>query len=247
MVIPAKPSDVAIAAGERPASAPPVSSRATLVVSLLSLFLPWFLRRRLLNALCRYSIAPGARIGLSLVACAHLRMDAGARIGHFNLIKGIRLEMGEYAWIGIFNWISGLPVSAKRHFSTESGRDPALCLGRHSSLTSRHFIDCSNRVDIGEFAIVAGARSQILTHAVDLRSNSQMTAPVAIGRYCFVGTGCILLKGAKLPDYSVLAAGSTLVRAHEESFTLYSGVPALPVKPLERDWAYFSREIGWVD
>lgn len=215
--------------------------------SLLTLLLPWALRRRLLNLACGYSIAPGTRIGFSVVACSHLRMEPGARIGHLNVIKGARLELHECASIGDFNWIAGLPLESPRHFASEIGRDPALCLGRHAALTSRHFLDCSNRIDIGEFTTIAGARSQIVTHAIDLRSSMQVSAPVSIGRYCFVGTGCVVLKGARLPDCSVLAAASSLARAYEEPFTLYSGVPATPVKPLARDSAYFSRARGFVD
>ena len=159
----------------------------------------------------------------------------------------VALEMGESASIGDFNWIAGLPLESPKHFASEIGRDPVLCLGRHAALTSRHFLDCSNRIDIGEFATIAGARSQILTHAIDLRANRQVSAPVSIGRSCFVGTGCVMLKGARLPECSVLAAGSSLARAHDETFTLYSGVPAMPVKALERDSAYFSRVRGFVD
>jgi acetyltransferase-like isoleucine patch superfamily enzyme len=94
---------------------------------------------------------------------------------------------------------------------------------------------------------VAGARSQILTHAIDFKRNRQVSAPVRIGRYCFVGTACVVLKGARLPECSVLAAGSTLARAYDETFTLYSGVPALPVKALDRDAEYFRRTRGHVD
>jgi len=243
-MMPVKTDDTALPSAY---SAPAVSSRVAMLTSLLSLLLPWALRRRLLNLVCGYSIAPHARIGFSVVACTHLRMEHGAYIGHFNVIKGASLEMLEDAFIGDFNWIAGLPSDSPRHFASEIGRDPALCLGRHAALTSRHFLDCSNRIDIGEFATIAGARSQILTHAIDLRSNTQVSAPVTIGRYCFVGTGCVVLKGARLPDCSVLAAGSSLARAYEEPFTLYSGVPATPVKALERESAYFSRARGFVD
>jgi acetyltransferase-like isoleucine patch superfamily enzyme len=243
-VIPTETDDTAVPA-ER--ARKPLGLRTALFWSLLTIWLPWALRRRLLNLICGYSIAPGSRIGFSVVACPGLHMEPGARIGHFNVIKGARLEMRECASIGDFNWIAGLPLESARHFVSEIGRDPALCLGRHAGLTSRHFLDCSNRIDIGEFATIAGARSQILTHAIDLRANKQVSAPVSIGRYCFVGTGCVVLKGARLPECSVLAAGSSLARAHDETFTLYSGVPAMPVKALPRESAYFSRVRGFVD
>jgi acetyltransferase-like isoleucine patch superfamily enzyme len=228
-------------------SQPRVSIRRALIVSAIAWPLPWPLRRWLMRMFCGYSFGPGARIGHSLIGCPALNMAAGARIGHFNTIKGLRLEMSESASIGDFNWISALAEGNRKHFTDETGRDPALLMGRHSALTARHYIDCSNRVDIGEFATLGGARSQILTHAIDFRRNRQVSAPVRIGRYCFVGTQCVVLKGAELPECSVLAAGSTLVRAHQEPFTLYSGVPAQPVKPIDRDAEYFRRTRGYVD
>jgi acetyltransferase-like isoleucine patch superfamily enzyme len=225
----------------------PVSPRRALIVSVSTMILPWVMRRWFFRVFCGYSFGENARIGRSLIGCTSLKMGPSARIGHFNVVKGIRLDLGESATLGDFNWISGLPAGTRKHFADETGREPAFVMGRHAALTSRHYIDCSNRVDIGEFATVAGARSQILTHAIDFRRNRQVSAPVRIGRYCFVGTACVVLKGAELPDCSVLAAGSTLARAYADDFTLYSGTPALPVKPLDRDAEYFRRTRGYVD
>jgi acetyltransferase-like isoleucine patch superfamily enzyme len=216
------------------ASAQAVGPRRGLIVSALTCFLPWPLRRWLLNSLCGYSIDRRARIGMSLLGCTSVRMEAGSRVGHFNVIKGARLVMGEEARLGDFNWISALPLRHPRHFREEAERDPALIVERHAAVTSRHFIDCSNTVTVGEFATVAGARSQILTHAIDFKRNRQTSAPVRIGRYCFVGTACVVLKGSRLPDYSILAASSCLNRSFEETFSLYSGTPAARVKDLDR-------------
>jgi acetyltransferase-like isoleucine patch superfamily enzyme len=232
---------------KKTSSSPGVSIRWALLVSGVSLLLPWPLRRWLLNGLCHYSIARDARIGFSIVGCSSLHMGAASRIGHFNVVKGIRVELGECACIGDFNWISGLSLHDSRHFREEAERQPALRVDRHAALTSRHYLDCSNLVHIAEFATVAGTRSQLLTHAIDFKRNRQVSAPVRIGRYCFVGTGCVVLKGARLPDYSILAANSCLSRGFEETFSLYSGVPATHVKSLDRAALYFHREQGFVE
>jgi hypothetical protein len=224
-----------------------VRPRLALLVSIATVLLPWHIRRWLLNTLCRYSIARDARIGLSLIACSSLQMAAGSRIGSFNVLKGIGVSLGECAVVGDFNWISGLPLQGSRHFKDETARQPALLLDRHAALTSRHYLDCSNLIHVGEFATIAGTRSQILTHAIDFRRNRQVSSPVRIGRYCFVGTGCVVLKGARLPDYSVLAAGSCLNGTFDEPFSLYSGVPAAHAKSLSRDALYFCREQGFVE
>lgn len=200
-----------------------------------------------MSALFGYSIHPTAFVGRSLLLCRHLSMGPASRIGSGNLINAIdSVVLEEAAKIGSFNWISGLSGSSKKHFSDEIGRESALSLGRHASLTARHFVDCCNKVSIGAFSIVAGAQSQILTHAVDIREGRQRSAPVVIGEYCFVGTGAVILKGARLPSYSVLAAGSTLHKAFDGERMIYSGVPATPVKELDAGCKFFLREVGFV-
>lgn len=221
--------------------------RLKILGSLLLFVLPWSIRRRLLNRLFGYRIAPTARIGFSLVLLDELVLDEGARIGHLNVIKSFdRLEMRAMAKIGDRNHISGIGSRNAQHFSDEVGRRPEILMGEHASITGRHLIDCCNRIEIGRFTTVAGAGTHILTHAISIKRNRQMSAPVRIGQYCFVGAASVVLKGAVLPDFSVLAANSTLHRAFEETYGIYSGVPAERVRALEPDSAYFQRDTGYV-
>jgi acetyltransferase-like isoleucine patch superfamily enzyme len=218
-----------------------------LAIATGSMLLPWPLRRYVLRWCLGYDIARNTRIGFSLVACDRLIMEEGAVIGHFTVIKSIHhVVLRENARIGSLNWIYGIGLHDLKHFGNESDRRPELLLGRHAGITGRHLIDCSNMVSIGEFSIISGAGTQIITHAVDIRENRQKSSPVNIGRYCFVGAGCIVLKGSTLPDYSVLAANSTLRGKHLECYTIYSGVPAVPTVKIDADAAYFHRSIGYV-
>jgi len=106
--------------------------------------------------------------------------------------------------------------------------------------------NCCNSVEIGEFSTFAGFRSQILTHAIDLKASRQRSAPVLIGDYCFVGTSVVLLAGSQLPSYCVLGASACLTRAFSDENMLYAGVPAKAVKGLYDNDAYFKREKGFV-
>ena len=99
---------------------------------------------------------------------------------------------------------------------------------------------------MGAFATEAGFRSQLLSHSIDLEKNRQNASPISIGERCFVGTGCIVLAGAKLPAYSVLGAGAVLNKAFTESHMLYAGQPAKPLKQLDSSYLYFVRETGSV-
>jgi hypothetical protein len=175
-------------------------------------------------------------------------MGAGARIGSLTVCKGLSLlKMGEKSRLGNLNWISGFPISSKMFFGDERDRRPELIVGEHGAITNRHLIDCTNSVRIGRFTTFAGFRSQILTHSIDLQLCCQASKPVTIGDYCFVGTGCVLLGGSSLPDYSVLAAGSVLNKSYSEPYQLYAGSPARAVKELSRDMMYFHRSVGYVN
>ena len=55
-----------------------------------------------------------------------------------------------------------------------------------------------------------------------------------------------MLGGAALPDRSVLGAGSVLNKAHTEECAVYAGQPAVRVKALDPEAAYFHRERGFV-
>lgn len=219
------------------------------MLAAVSIGLPWPLRRRLLNRFCGARIDPTARIGWSLVLCDELEMGPHSHIAHLTLVKGIRrLSLGEHAILGSLNWVSGFPqgLTDSPHFRDAADRDPALVIGRHAAITSRHILDCTDTITVGAYATVAGYRSQILTHSVSIRESRQRCAPVTIGAYCFVGTGSILLPGAALPDYSVLAAGAVLNRSMAAPHMLYGGCPAKAVQELPEDLAYFRREEGYI-
>ena len=219
-----------------------------LLLAALLAPLPWFLKRPLMQSLLGYRLHPTSRIGLSLVAAQEVELGEGARIGHLNVVRGLRrLELGPHAIIAQLNWVTGFPAGPSRHFAHQPQRQPMLRLLEHSAVTSRHLLDCTNSISIGRFTTVAGFRSQILTHSIDLAAGRQDSAPVEIGAYCFVGSASVILSGAKLPDYSVLAAGAVLAHPVAETHTLYAGVPARAVKKLPADWKYFTRAAGFVE
>lgn len=215
-------------------------------ISVISLLLPWCIRRWVLINLLNYKIHSTARIGFSLILPTRLEMGPHSYIGHLNVCKGLELvSMGERSIISNLNWFTGFPADSKI-FSMDHGRRSEFILGEHSAITSRHLIDCTNSVQIGRFSTFAGYRSQILTHSIDLKISLQSSAPIKIGDYCFVGTNCVLLKGVSLPSYSILSASSILTKNYTKEYVLYAGIPAVPKEELTKDWKYFTRTEGFV-
>ena len=220
----------------------------TTLLRALLVLLPWPLRRPLLARWYGYRLEADSHIGLAWVFPRELVLERGARIGHFTVVKGLdRLALGEHALIGRLNWISAFPLGmSSTQFAHLRERKPELLVAEHAAITNRHIVDCTERVSIGKFATVAGFRSQILTHSIDLTRCRQDAKPVTIGDYCFVGTACTILGGAALPSHSVLAAHSLLNKAQTEPYRLYGGVPAAAVKELAADLEYFRRSQGFV-
>ncbi len=215
---------------------------------LISLLLPWEWRRRFLESQFGYSIHPTSRIGLAWICPRRLVLEEHARIGHFTVCKNADLlHLGAHAIIGQLNWITGFPTSTgSRHFSHQPERRAELILEKHAGISSRHFIDCTAQVRIGAFTTIAGYRSQLITHSIDLAAGRQSSEPIEIGEYCFVGTEAVVLGGASLPHHSVLGAKSLLNKKWEEPFRLYAGTPAKPIKELSPELEYFRRQEGFV-
>lgn len=224
-----------------------IVAKLTLQVALM--VFPWSIRRVALKVLFGYRINRRARIGMSLLDVQVCRMAPNSRIGHFNMIRNLGLlELAEDAGIGTFNKIIGYPENLKASFSHVRNRRCHLSMGAMSGLTSRHHVDCTAGVTIGRRTTIAGIRSTILTHSIDVRENRQDAAPVEFGEGCFVGTNVIVLPGVKIPDHCVVGAGSVVNRSLPSSGAVYGGNPASERRSLHVDQVkYFHRSKGNVD
>jgi hypothetical protein len=192
---------------------------------LFVVLLPWALKRVVLRSVYGYDVHATARIGVAWVFPARLVMGAHSRIDHLTVCKGMELvSIGERGNVGL-NWISAYPLDLPPHFTHLTARNAHLIVEEHASITNRHIIECTEEVGIGAFATLAGFRSQILTHSIDLAACRQDAKPVRIGRYCFVGT----------------AVRISLVQQR-----LYAGVPAKAVSQLDPGMKYFTRTDGYV-
>lgn len=219
------------------------------LIQILIIFFPWFIRYRLLNLLKGFDIDKTAYIGKSIILASHLEMDQDSYIGSLTFCKSIdKLILKKRARIGTLNYITGYPGHGKQFFTHKKDRKCQLVVGNHSAITSRHYIDCTDEISIGDFTTVAGLRSQLFTHSINLKKNIQDCKPIIIGDYNFVGTNVVILPGSCLPNNSILGANAVLQTIFKEENSLYAGVPARKVKDLKKeDFKYFSRKTGFVN
>lgn len=218
-----------------------------LLLKFIVILLPWKVRRIVMAKVWKYDLSPTARIGISWVFPKKLVMAPGSSIASTTIVRNLdEIRLEESARIGPWNWITAFPSDSTKHYLHIKNRVTKLEIRKHASLTGRHIVDCTAPVLIEEYATVAGYRSQLLTHSIDVYACRQDCRPITVGKYSFVGTGSILVGGAVVPAFCVVAAGSVVTPGLQEERCLYGGVPAKKLKTLGQEAKYLDRKIGHV-
>ena len=214
------------------------------ILSIIVVFFPWKIKRYLLIKIWKYEIHPSAKIGIAYIFPQKLIMKEGSKIEHLNVAINLQsVTLNKNSSINRSNWITGFPVNTEsEHFKHQMDRESKLILDNEASITKKHHIDCTNSIIIGKYSIIAGYSSQLLTHSINIIENRQDSLPIIIGDYCFVGTNCVILGGAKLPSNSVLGAKSLLNKQFTEEYHLYGGNPAKQIKLLPKNTKFFKRK-----
>ena len=97
-------------------------------------------------------------------------------------------------------------------------------------MSGRGLIVCRISIEIGEDVAIA---DEVIIRDSDnhiiLREGYQMTAPVRIGNHVWIGARAVILKGAKIGDGCIVAAGSLVTKSFPDN-CLIGGVPAKIIK-----------------
>lgn len=200
------------------------------------------LKNRLLTCL-GWSIHPDAVVKPCLfIRTSCVTVATRASIGSFNVFRGlITVELGQGALVGQLNWIS----VADTLLSVRQRRGGGyLILEQDSAITNRHYIDCTGGVLLRAFSTLAGVRSTILTHAIDVVDNRQVASGCEIGQYSLVSSNAKLVPGARIPNKSIVAMGAVVAKGLSATHQLYAGVPARAVRQLPPEADYFKRSQG---
>ena len=123
------------------------------------------------------------------------------------------------------------------------GPDARLTVGNGVGLSNSTIV-CMEAVTIRDGALVGGGTRIYDTdfHSLDPVERSRpgnpgaRTAPVTLGRRAFVGGHCILLKGARIGDGSVVGAGS-VIRGDVPEREVWAGNPGRFLRRLRGDGA----------
>ena len=207
--------------------------------------LPSFLKRPCYRLLFGYRIGRRVHIGLSIVDAERCQIDEGSRIGHLNVVIGVReFVVGDHVRIGHLNVIRGGDLVSLGRYSelirmneinaipepdAVNPVDSRFLLGNGSIITTGHKIDFTDRVEIGRRSILGGRNSSLWTH------NRQRTMPITVGELAYVGSEIRMAPGSSLPSRCVVGIGSVVTKKIDSEGWLIAGVPARPVKELSAD------------
>ncbi|MGB9178297.1 MAG: hypothetical protein WCB68_03540 [Pyrinomonadaceae bacterium] len=219
------------------------SSRFRLAMLVLIALLPSFLKRPCYRLFFGYAIGKRVRIGLSIIDARKCRIDEDVRIGHLNVITGVRsLSVGDHARVGHLNIIRGGEEVRLGRYSeiirmneinsipdpdVVNAVEPKFILGDGSIVTTGHKIDFTDRVEIGRRTILGGRNSSLWTH------NRQRTRPIEIGSQTYIGSEIRVAPGGAIPSRSIVGIGAVVTKQLKEEGYLIGGVPAKAIKPLD--------------
>lgn len=128
-------------------------------------------------------------------------------------------------------------------------------LGRNVSIGSGVQVKASTRISIGEGTQIV-ALSTIMDTDVHFLKDIETgvikknTAPVYIGRFCWINQGSVITKGAVIPDYTIAARNTLFNKDYskvDSGYSVYAGSPAkIVAKNIQRIFDY-ATERKYVD
>ncbi len=92
------------------------------------------------------------------------------------------------------------------------------------------YIQGIGKIEIGDYTGI-GPNVGIISanHSlIDFRKHE--VGVVSIGKYCWLGMGCIILPNVKLGDFTIVRAGAVVTKSFEEGHCVIGGNPAVIVK-----------------
>jgi acetyltransferase-like isoleucine patch superfamily enzyme len=220
-------------------------SKLRLAVLGVIAVLPSFLKRPCYRLCFGYRIGKRVRIGLSLIDARECLIEDDVRIGHLNVVIGVKkLTVGDHVRIGHLNILRGgdeinlgryaeiirmNEINSIPEPDVVNPIEPRFILGEGSVVTTGHKIDFTDRVQIGRRSILGGRNSSLWTH------NRQRTRPIEIGSFTYIGSEIRVAPGGSIPSRCIVGIGAVITGQLTEENSLIGGVPAKTIKQLSEE------------
>jgi len=109
-----------------------------------------------------------------------------------------------------------------------------LTVGKNFNITGDTTIICAKEISIGDNTMIAWQTILMDTdqHAIFDETNQRINhdQPIIIGNNVWIGAKSLILKGAKIPDGSIVGANSTITKSFNTQNSIIAGNPAKVIK-----------------
>jgi acetyltransferase-like isoleucine patch superfamily enzyme len=97
------------------------------------------------------------------------------------------------------------------------------------------YINAENGIIIGDYTNI-GPNVGLVSANHDLIDNTKHldSPPIAIGRFCWLGMGAVILPGVVLGDHTIVGAGAIVSKSFTDGYCVLAGNPAGIIKQLNR-------------
>ena len=112
-------------------------------------------------------------------------------------------------------------------------RSGKIILGKHVGLNGNTIIS-KKKIEIKDETMI-GPNTIIIDHdghsisPINRWNSDDEPKEISIGKNCWIGMNCIILKGVNIGDNTVIAAGSVVIKSCDKD-SLYAGNPAKKIK-----------------
>ena len=109
-----------------------------------------------------------------------------------------------------------------------------LCLGDGFNMTAESTIVCAKEIRFGHDCLLSWDILVMDTdeHPLYNKENERINPdkPIVVGDHVWIGCKCVLLKGAEVPDNTVVAAGTLLTSSFNGEYQVIGGNPPTVLK-----------------
>ena len=147
--------------------------------------------------------------------------------GHVGIIDGKR-EKTIWQNCGTIRFVSHVRLDIGTRIVCSM--DGVLSIGEDVQITGRSSVICYKEISIGNNCLISWDnllmdtdfhKIYLLTDVCKKKINNNDR--ILIGNHVWIGCRCMVLKGATIPDNSVISAGSIITRKHDTPIDLFVG------------------------
>lgn len=164
-------------------------------------------------------VVPTGMIKMCIMKFFHVKSFTGPVICMISPLTEITMEHGSHLLIGKrFKMRDGAKIRVRK--------GGTCIIGDNTSINSNNMIACHERIEIGD-NVQLSPNVQIYDHDHDFRTEkgiSEMkyrTSPIEIGNNVWIGANSIILRGTKIGDNCIIAAGSVVKGIIPNNSVLY--------------------------